>query len=317
MELIRGLRGLRACHRPCVATIGAFDGVHRGHQAVIGQLREQGSELGLPLTVVSFEPLPREYLQPEGAPARLSTLREKHQLLAAQGVDRLFLLRFGEAVRQMGAEEFTRQFLVEGLGIRSLIIGDDFRFGRARAGSTELMRKLGAKWGFATLPTATVLEGDERVSSTRVRAALASGDFAMAERLLGRPYTLSGRVIYGRSLGRQLGFPTANIPLRRRLAPLRGVYAVTVEGAGLTQAAAVANIGARPTVDSAGETTLEVHVLDAAPLLYGQRLTVTPRQRLRDERKFDSLEALGAQISSDKDKARRFFAAPTAHTQTI
>jgi riboflavin kinase/FMN adenylyltransferase len=314
MELIRGLRGLRARHRPCVATIGAFDGVHRGHAAVIGQLREQGAALGLPMTVVSFEPLPREYLQPEQAPARLSTLREKHELLAAQGVDRLLLLRFGEAVRQMGAEEFTREVLVDGLGVRSLIIGDDFRFGRARAGSTELMRELGVKWEFATLPTATVLEGEERVSSTRVRALLARGDFAMAERLLGRPYTLSGRVIHGRSLGRELGFPTANIPLRRRLAPLRGVYAVTVNGAGLAEAPAVANIGARPTVESAGDTMLEVHVLEGAPLLYGKRLTVTPRQRLREEQKFASIEALGAQISRDKEQAQQFFATQTKAT---
>lgn len=309
MELIRGLDALRACHRPCVATIGAFDGVHRGHQAVIRQLQAQGEALGLPTTVVSFEPHPREYLQPEQAPARLSTLRDKVESLAALGVHRVLCLRFNEELRQMGAEDFAVRVLVEGLGVKALILGDDFRFGRSREGNAAMIRALGERVGFDTLPMDTVESGGERISSTRVRQALAEGDFALAEELLGRPYVINGRVQHGRALGRELGSPTANIAMRRLVPPLHGVYAVTVDGAGLSAAPAVANIGSRPTVERAGESKLEVHVLDAAPALYGERLRVTPRHKLRDEWRFESLEALKAQIANDQDNARRFFAA--------
>jgi riboflavin kinase/FMN adenylyltransferase len=309
MELIRGLDALRDRHRPGVATIGAFDGVHRGHQAVIRQLADQGRALGLPTTVVSFEPLPREYLRPAQAPARLSTLRDKVEALAALGVDRLLCLRFDETLRQMSAEDFAVRVLVDGLGVRALILGDDFRFGRSREGNAAMIRALGERVGFTTQPMETVEARGERISSTRVREALAAGDFALAEDLLGRPYTLSGRVQHGRALGRELGSPTANIALRRLVSPLHGVYAVTVDGAGLEAAPGVANIGSRPTVERAGEAKLEVHVLQGSPTLYGERLTVTPRQKLRDECRFDSLEALKAQIARDQDDARRYFAA--------
>ena len=315
MELIRGLSGLRPRHRPCVATIGAFDGVHRGHQVVIGQLREQAREHDLPATVITFEPHPREYLQPEQAPARLSTLRDKYEQLAACGVDRLLCLQFNEALRHMSAAVFAGDILIDGLGIRSLILGDDFRFGRAREGDLNLMRKLGARHGFETQRTRTVEHDGERISSTRLRGALAAGDFALAAALLGRPFTISGRVTYGRQLGRSIGAPTANIPLRRLVSPLAGVYAATVSGAGLHDATAVANLGTRPTVTDSACHNLEVHVLDTTADLYGQRLQVTPRARLRAERKFESLQALQAQIARDRDDARRYFAAANEYSE--
>lgn len=316
MELIRGLTGLRPPHRPCVATIGAFDGVHRGHKAVIAQLKGRAAEHDLPATIVTFEPQPREYLEPDLAPARLSTLRDKCELLAACGVDRVVCMRFDEALRCMSAESFARKVLIEGLGIRSLILGDDFRFGRERQGDIELMKTLGESSGFTTLPTDTLQHEGERISSTRLRAVLKSADFSLAEALLGRPYSISGRVLHGRALGRQLGTPTANIALRRLVSPLSGVYAVTVTGAGLVAAHGVANVGARPSVSDDARHNLEVHILDSELQLYGQRLVVTPTHKLRGEQRFESLDALRAQIEADKNHARHFFAAEDGDTKS-
>lgn len=304
MELLRGLGGLRDRHRPCVATIGAFDGVHRGHQAVIGQLAEQARRHGLPSTVVTFEPLPREFLSGDTAPARLQSFREKYEALAELGVDRLLCLRFNAALRDMPASRFARELFVEGLGVRALVLGDDFRFGRAREGDAAYMRELGAREGFETLATHTVLCRGERVSSTRLRAALGDGDFDLARALLGSPYHLSGRVVHGRRLGRQLGAPTANIALRRRSLPFSGVYAVRVSGAGLAGAPAIANVGTRPTVAAGQRANLEVHLLDGQHDLYGERLRVAFEEKLRDEQRFDSVDALQAQIHRDIARAR-------------
>jgi len=309
MELLRGLSDLRARHRPCVATIGAFDGVHRGHRAVIEQLAEQGRQLGLPTAVVTFEPLPREYLAPTRAPARLQSFRERFLALRALGVDRLLCLRFDESLRQMSAEAFACEVFVEGLAVKALVLGDDFRFGRDREGDSTFMRGLGEREGFVTLPTHTVELDGERVSSTRLRAALAAGDFAQASRCLGRDYSMSGRVIHGKQLGRQIGVPTANIALRRISVPLSGVFAVTVSGGGLDAAAAIANVGSRPTVDSGLRPNLEVHVLDGEHALYGERLDVSFLRKLREEQRFASIDALKKQIFSDIDSARDWFAA--------
>lgn len=309
MELIRRPSGLRPRHRPCVATLGAFDGVHRGHQAVIEQLRAQARSLGLPSTIITFEPLPREYLQPETAPARLMTLRERIAAIAEFGIDQLLCLRFDEALRTTHAADFTEHILVQGLGIKSLILGDDARFGHEREAGESVIAELGQRYGYEILPMATVKLAGERISSTRVRAALAEADFPLAEQLLGSPYSISGRVVHGRALGRELGAPTANIPLRRLVSPLAGVYAVTVSGAGLSEAPAVANIGVRPTIGDRELHNLEVHVLDGSPALYGQRLIVTPRGKLRGEKKFESLDALRAQIAIDMEEARQFFVA--------
>lgn len=319
MELLRGLGGLKDRHRPCVATIGAFDGVHLGHQAVIEQLAEQRRVHGLPATVVTFEPLPREYLARDRAPARLQSFREKFEALAALSVDRLLCLRFDESLREMSAERFARELFVDGLGVRALVLGDDFRFGKAREGDIGLMRALGAREGFTTYPTRTVLEDGKRVSSTRLREALAEGDFGLVERLLGRPYALTGRVVHGRRLGRTLGAPTANIALRRSSVALSGVFAASVSGAGLVDAPAVANIGTRPTVADGQRANLEVHLLDGEHDLYGHRLRVVFHGRLRGEIRFDGVEALQKQIHEDIARARASFhgeAAPMQQRQT-
>jgi riboflavin kinase/FMN adenylyltransferase len=291
-----------------VSTIGAFDGAHLGHQAVIAQLAEQGRLFGLATTVVTFEPLPREYLSADTAPARLQSFRERFEALAALGVDRLLCLRFNESLRRMSAAEFAERIFVQGLGVRSLVLGDDFRFGREREGGFSFMQAMGERKGFATLPTETVEYAGERISSTRVRAALASGDFALAHACLGRAFMMSGRVVYGRQLGRQIGVPTANITLRRATVALRGVFAVTVSGGGLHDTPAIANVGVRPTITSGLRPNLEVHVLDGDHALYGRRLQVRFFHKLRDEKRFESIPTLKHQIHQDIDGARAWFA---------
>ncbi|MFK7831555.1 MAG: bifunctional riboflavin kinase/FAD synthetase [Congregibacter sp.] len=313
MELLRGLSSLGPKQNNCVATIGAFDGVHLGHQAVIEQLAEQAKGLDLPMTVVTFEPLPREYLgeylELESAPARLQSFRERYGALAALGVDRLLCLRFDESLRQMSAQDFASEIFVRGLGVRALVIGDDFRFGREREGGFTFMRELGEREGFSTLPTHTVELDGERISSTRLRLALANADFALARRMLNRDFEISGRVIYGKQLGRQLGVPTANLALRRRSVPLSGVFAVTVNGAELVDEPAIANVGTRPTVNDGQRPNLEVHILQGSPALYGQRLRVRFHKKLRDERRFDSIDELKTHIHRDIDTAREWFLA--------
>ncbi|MDP5052556.1 MAG: bifunctional riboflavin kinase/FAD synthetase, partial [Congregibacter sp.] len=315
MELLRGLTGLRSHHRPCVATIGAFDGVHLGHQTVVAQLAEQGHNYGLPTAVVTFEPLPREYLAADTAPPRLQSFRERFAALAALGVDRLLCLRFDDGLRNMSAEQFADSIFVQGLGVRSLILGDDFRFGHDREGGFSLVRSIGEREGFATLATETLEFEGERISSTRVRNALAIGDFATSRACLGRDYEISGRVIYGRQLGRLIGAPTANIALRRESIPLAGVFAVTVGGAGLVDVPAIANVGVRPTVAAGAKPNLEVHILDGDHALYGERLQVRFLHKLRDEQRFESVDLLKAQIHQDINGARAWFASGVKDTQ--
>ncbi|MEM6773948.1 MAG: bifunctional riboflavin kinase/FAD synthetase [Pseudomonadota bacterium] len=307
MELLRGLGGLRDRHRPCVATIGAFDGVHLGHRAVVRQTSELAEGLAVPVTVVTFEPLPREYLSGSSAPPRVQSFREKYEAFRELGVDRLLCLRFNETLRNMSAEEFASELFVKGLGVRALVLGDDFRFGRDREGDAAFMRRLGEREGFETQGVHTVLLDDERVSSTRLRGALAAGDFGLAERLLGRPYKIGGRVMYGRQLGRELGAPTANIGLRRQRLPFSGVFAVRVSGGGLTGAPAIANVGTRPTIAAGQRANLEVHVLDGSPDLYGVRLETAFACKLRDETRFASVEELRERIHRDIAEARAFF----------
>lgn len=313
MELIRGLHNLRPRHRNCVATLGAFDGVHLGHQAVIGQLQARARELDLPTVVISFEPLPREYLRPLEAPARLMSFREKCEALAGLGVDRVLRIRFNEAVRTMPPRAFIEQVFVEGLGVRHLVLGDDFRFGRAREGDYEMIAAEGEHYGYQAETTDTYTLDGERVSSTRIRKALAAADFALAERLLSRPYSISGKVVYGRQLGRELGFPTANLQLHRLRSPLSGVYAVRVQGAGLSGAPGVANVGTRPTVNESIRANLEVHLLEGRPELYGRRIEVTFLHKLRDEQRFPSVEVLREQIAADTAEARAWFAGRRNH----
>ncbi|MBP6682383.1 MAG: bifunctional riboflavin kinase/FAD synthetase [Halioglobus sp.] len=304
MELIRGLHNMRPRHRGCVLTIGAFDGVHLGHQAVIMHLLDKSRELGVPSLVIVFEPLPREYFSPLEAPARIMSFREKFFAMRDLGVDRLLRVQFKESLRAMSAQQFLDDIFVAGLGVRYVVLGDDFRFGNDRQGDLEFIRQQGPRHGYEARPTPTFSIDGERVSSTRIREALEAADFAAAQRLLGRPYSISGKVVYGRQLGQSLGVPTANLQLDRLRAPLAGVYVVEVSGAGLAGAAGVANVGVRPTVEDSIRANLEVHLLDREVALYGQHIEVTFRHRLRAEQKFGSVDELRENIARDIGNAR-------------
>lgn len=309
MRLIRGLSSLKTMTRErssplaggCVATIGNFDGVHLGHQVIIDQVRNKARELGVPSVVMVFEPQPREFFQGGEAPPRLMAFRQKFETLLASGIDYVLCLRFDEQFRQYSGMGFIEDVLIEGLAVRHLVVGDDFRFGCDRAGDFHLLKKVGAKRNFTVEHTRTVEVDDDRVSSTRVRAALADNDLALAGRLLGQPYQIEGVVVYGRQLGRTIGAPTANVRLRRR-PPLTGVYVVDVTLPDGQHHGGVANIGVRPTVDGR-QPSLEVHLLEYSGSLYGQRITVEFRHFLRDEMRFGSIDELKHQIARDIDRA--------------
>lgn len=292
----------------CVASIGNYDGVHLGHQAVLASLREKGRSLKLPVTLVVFEPMPQEYFAQGDPPARLTRFREKWPLLEAAGVERLVCLRFDRALAELEAEDFIRQVLVRGLGVRHLTVGDDFRFGRRRRGDFALLKQIGQTEGFAVEDTASLMRDGERVSSTRIRSCLIEGDMAGAARLLGRPFSLSGHVMHGERLGRELGIPTANLALGRKTSPLSGIFAARVRGAGKDNLGAAAYVGRRPAVGGV-QLVLEVHLLDFAGDLYGRQLTVEFLERLRGDRHFDSLDALRAQMLEDVQAARTRLAA--------
>jgi riboflavin kinase/FMN adenylyltransferase len=304
VELIRGMHNLRERHRGCVATIGNFDGVHLGHQHMIAGVRAHAGALGLPAAVITFEPTPREFFEGPAAPSRLTRLREKLEALAIYGVDRVVVVRFDQRLQAMGAEEFVERLLVEGLGVRHLVIGHDFRFARRREGNFAMLQAAGARHGFAVEEIGEFRVDGERVSSSLVRDALGRGDLDRATRLLGRPYRMAGRVRLGRKLGRELGFPTANIALHRKVVPLWGIFAVRASGAGLADHPAVASLGTRPTVDGT-DPLLEVHLFDFDGDLYGRCLDVDFIARLRDERKFESLDALVEQMHHDAAAARK------------
>lgn len=307
MELIRGLHNLRPRHRGCVATIGAFDGVHRGHQVVLRSLIEKGRELGLPTTVILFEPLPREFFAPLESPPRLMSFQEKVAALRELGIDRVLRIRFNRELSEMSADEFLQRVFVDGLGVRYAVMGDDIHFGKGRKGNFALLKETGAKHGFEVAQTSSVELENERVSSTRIRAVLEKADFAEAEKLLGRPYSISGRVMVGQQLGRTIGVPTANLHLRRLRAPLAGVYAVEVVGAKREKLFGVANVGTRPTIGDLTKAILEVHIFNFSENLYHRNLTVIFRKKLRDEEKFPSLDALKQQIARDMQAGREYF----------
>jgi riboflavin kinase/FMN adenylyltransferase len=307
MELIRGLHNLKARHRGCVATIGNFDGVHLGHQAIIAQLARKAGELRLPATVVLFEPQPREHFQGNGpVPARLMRLREKLQALRRQPVERVLCLRFDETLAALAPEAFIQRILVDGLGVKYLVVGDDFRFGARRAGDFALLRRAGAAHGFEVAPMHTFAIDGERVSSTRVREALARDDLATAAKLLGRPYRICGRVAHGDKLGRTLGVPTANLNLHRLVTPLHGIYVVEVFGLNQAAVAGVASVGSRPAVGGT-RTLLEVHLFDFSREIYGHTVQVDFLHKLRDERHFDSLDELKLAMQADIRQARAWF----------
>ncbi|HEC06181.1 MAG TPA: bifunctional riboflavin kinase/FAD synthetase [Thiolapillus brandeum] len=308
MQLVRGQHNLRASHRGCAATIGNFDGVHLGHQAVFNALREKAQQLGLPSTVILFEPQPMEFFQPRMAPPRLTRLREKLIHIRSCGIDRVVLLEFNVHLAELTAEEFVQQVLLDGMGIRHLYVGDDFRFGKERKGDFALLQKIGAAQGFSVQSMDTVCHDDCRISSTRIREALAEGDFATAEHCLGRPYQICGRVGHGNQRGRTIGFPTLNVNLHRRVSPVKGVFAVRVQGLAEKDLPGVANVGTRPTVDGEGRPLLEVHLFDFDARVYGAQVGVTFVQRIRDEKKFSSFDELQQQILLDASRARKILA---------
>lgn len=315
-RLFRDLEGGPVCPHGSVVCIGAFDGLHLGHQALLRHAAGRARALGLPLVALSFEPLPREYFSGDDAPPRLSLPRSKYEGLRACGADVVGLLRFNAALVATSAENFVRGLLAGRLAAREVWVGPGFRFGNGRAGDIALLQALGVELGFVAGEIAPLLVDGERVSSTRVRAALASGDFATAARLLGRPYAIAGRVVRGRQLGRTLGFPTANLRYGGKLPPLSGIFATRVHGVGDVARASVSSFGTRPTVDGS-EPLLEAHLFDFDGDLYGHRIAVEFVARLRDECKFDDLPALVAQMQHDARQAREVLAATKNLPDTI
>ena len=302
MELVRGLQNVSQRHQGCVLTVGNYDGVHLGHQRMIGVLKQRATELRSTATVLVFEPSSREFIDPAGAPPRLTRWREKFLALAAQGVERLVTLRFDETMRAMTPQSFV-DLMVDGLGTRHIVVGNDFRYGCNAGGTIDSLRAAGEARGFGVEQIAPFVLDGVRVSSTAVRERLGRSDFIGAQRLLGRPYRMLGRVVHGRELGRALGFPTANLRLMRRRPPVKGIMAVRVFGIAPQALIAVASLGTRPTVDGT-DMLLEVHVFDFAGDLYGREIEVEFVAKLRDEVKFDSLDALIVQMKVDAAQAR-------------
>ena len=305
---MRVTRGIPAAAAGQVAlTIGNFDGVHLGHQAMVAELTRAARRLRLPSCVMTFEPHPREFFAPDQAPARLTSLREKLERLAAAGVDRVHVCRFSYAFAQIPAEDFIERVIARGLGARWVLVGGDFRFGARRGGSLVRLKQMAPQFHFEVAVLSSVVLEGERISSTAVRAALAAGDLERAERLLGRPYSISGRVVAGDGLGRKLGFPTANVQMKRDRPPLAGIYVVRLHGAGPRPLRAVASLGVRPTVKLQGAPVLEVHALDFEGDLYRRHVRVEFLGKLRDEEKYADLATLTRQIAADAASARAWF----------
>ncbi len=306
MELIRNLSDLDTRYHDCVATIGNFDGFHLGHQAVLKQLRTCADDLNLPVTVMVFEPQPLEFFDPDKAPSRLTRWREKYQLLRDHGVDRMICIRFNAQLAALSAEDFVVNLLLGKVGVRHLLIGDDFRFGQGRKGDYDLLCNLSHKHGFKVERSKTFLIDNKRVSSSRIRTALETGDLDQAARLLGRRYSISGRVAHGNKQGRALGFPTANIELRRMKTALKGIFVANVVLQDQPAQPSIAYIGTKPTLGGT-RSILEAHLFDFTGDLYGQYIKVEFLKKLRDDKKFDSFEILREQIALDAKMAREYF----------
>ena len=307
MFLARGVRHLPLPLAGCVATSGNFDGVHLGHQAVIESLAGQGQRLGLPVVIILFEPQPREYFHPEDSPPRLSRFREKIKQLNRLPVDGVLVLHFDRQMAECSPKDFIQQVLVDGLRVKYLVVGDDFRFGKNRRGDFFALQQAGSIHGFTVEATGSVLAGGSRVSSTSIRQALAGGNMEDAALYLGRPYSIMGRVCQGAKLGRQLGFPTANIALMRKKTPLHGVFAVTMEGINGRLHSGVANVGSRPTVGGRQSMQLETHLFDFDGDIYGHLVEVHFHHKLREERRFQNVSELRDQIERDANQARAYF----------
>ncbi|MFV2089982.1 MAG: bifunctional riboflavin kinase/FAD synthetase [Pseudomonadales bacterium] len=308
MEVIHGTYSIQPRHKGCVLTVGNFDGVHHGHRKLLDHLFAKAQELDVPSMLLTFEPQPREFFAGTKVPARLTRFREKITLLRQTALDRVLCLPFNDRTRNISAEWIVDVLFHDLLGIKYIVVGDDFHFGRDQLGDYEMLQAAGDRHGFGVSHVGTLEFDHQRISSSRIRKVLGEGNFELAEKLLGRPYFIMGRVVYGRQLGRQLGSPTANIRLQRYRAALEGVYAVRVRVRGSEQQyTGIANIGIRPTVDGK-EPLLEVHLFDFEGNLYGQLLTVQFVKKIRDERTFDGLESLKAQIHADIEEVREMFA---------
>jgi riboflavin kinase/FMN adenylyltransferase len=307
MRLIRGIPHPSVFKNGCVLTIGNFDGVHLGHKAVIEKLAERGKALGLPVVIMIFEPQPMEYFLQENAPPRLTRLREKINLFAKLPVDDLVVVRFNKQLADCDAGQFIDQALVHGLNVKHLVIGDDFRFGKGRQGGFAMLKDRGKACGFRVEDTGSLQVHGQRVSSTLVRNALAAGDLEHAEAMLGYPYSVCGRVVHGNKRGRTIGYPTANISLLRKKAPISGVFAVTVTGIDELEIEGVANVGVRPTVDGSNKMVLEIYLFDFDQDIYGYQVTVYFKHKIRAERRFQTIGELKAQIAEDVAEAKKIF----------
>ena len=292
----------------CVATIGKFDGVHLGHQLILDQLKQKAEQLNLPSLVILIEPHPEEFFAgPDGeCPTRLTSLEEKLDLLESFGIDYVFQLNFNKAISELSATRYIQEILVDGLGIACFIVGHDFRFGHNRGGDFSLLQKSGEEFGFEVIETAAYERNGQRISSSFIREQLAESNFELVEQLLGRPFSMKGEVVRGQKLGSDLGFPTCNVNPHRMMIPLHGVFACQVRLGDRFRPAAV-NIGYRPTVTEDGDALLEAHILDFDEVLYGKNIEIIFRHKLREELKFDGLDALKQQISADVQQVREVF----------
>ena len=305
MRITRGIPA--AANSPVALTIGNFDGVHLGHRAMLEELAHAARRLQVPSCIMIFEPQPREFFAPDKAPARLTSLREKLELLEGSGVHQVHVCRFNYAFAQIAAQDFIERVLVRGLGVRWLQVGDDFRFGARRAGDFVMLKQAASRLGYEVQALPSVMVDGLRVSSTAVRDALAAGELVRAARLLGRPYSISGRVVRGDQLGRKLGFPTANVQMKHNRAPLNGIFAVEVHGAAEGVQRGAASLGVRPTVKQQGESVLEVYLFDFKDEIYGQHVRVDFLHKLRDEEKYADLDLLKRQIAVDVEHAKDYF----------
>lgn len=305
-ELIRGLHNIKQQHKGAVVTIGNFDGVHLGHKSLIEKVKERAKALKAPAVLMTFEPQPLEFFEGKRGVARLTRWREKYEALAETGIDYVFVLHFDQPFANLRAEEFIKKVLLDGLAVKEVIVGDDFHFGKNREGNFAFLQNAGKRYGFEVESMPSILFEGERVSSTRVRQALANDDHALANRLLGRPYSMLGRVVHGDKLGRQLGFPTANIYLHRPVTPVQGIYIVRMHGIDKQALPGVANVGIRPTIGGT-RSLLEVYLFNFNRDIYGRHVSVEFCKKLRAEERYPNLELLKEAIAKDAMQAEKYF----------
>jgi len=307
MRVIRGLTHIKPLEDGCVLTIGNFDGLHLGHQTVIDKLVKQSQRLGLPVVVLIFEPQPLEYFLGDNAPSRLMRLREKVIQFSQLTIDDLLILPFNRKLADYDANAFIKELLVERLNVKYLVIGDDFHFGKAREGNFSLLKEKGRQFGFEVKNSQSYLQQGMRISSTLIRDALGIGNLKRAKEMLGRDYSICGRISHGDQRGRTLGFPTANIQMLRRNTPIRGVFAITMTGIGQSEIQGIANVGIRPTFNGGSKVILETHLFEFNQEIYGAYVEVHFKDKIRDEMRFESFEQLQAQIKEDVARVKQFF----------